>query len=449
MRRFATCAGYDRVDAFRHAISLREIGTRSEIWRWERLAQYSGLPVSDLLVMRWGEIDGLDNRRAVQFMGAPLRLSHLVCTSMRFCPHCLREDREDEQRILRSFWSVRMATACTRHHNLLVDACHICGDQFEFRRKTKNWKCGCGLNMTDVATTTAPRGAVAISAMLAKLIGPERAVGHSNNEFALGLHDDLDRLSLDDLASVVQRIGTLAGSTAETDPHLDNARVRYRENGVSEQLNLAQSAFAADLAFNIIQDWPAGFEKLIADLNDRNPTPKVKHKALKHFATEAGIMLFDRLRRIDGSFIGVLDDVFRRWLLRQYSYRWGMRVEASNIRHKQQREHAMKITGEREEPDLVLGDVSRTLRRRANRLIAKDCFAASGKITALLTELWPTRTPLDPLLCPEVRTMRQERVYGKRNFPRNLHSIKDSIAVMSTRYGPPCGLDDQVNPAVL
>ena len=100
-----------------------------------------------------------------------IRVSHLRPRRLRFCPTCLAEDGPPEQRIHRQAWQIMQVCACPRHHTLLVENCDECGEPLKQSRKTKPWDCASGRNMTEMARTVAPEGAIAMSLAIMRTLG--------------------------------------------------------------------------------------------------------------------------------------------------------------------------------------------------------------------------------------------------------------------------------------
>jgi hypothetical protein len=425
VRRFAACLGYEKLDAFRHAVQLREFGPTSELARWERLAGLAGFPIEQLLHMRWRDPDAETARGVVTFLGQRFRSSHLSLARMRFCPVCLHEDGAPEQRILRDHWAMFMAPVCVKHGTLLVDTCDHCGDPFEYRRKTGIWNCGCGKDMADVATHPASRAACGITMALQSRTGLMRATGHINLSKDGILPKILEGASLNDLASIVDRIGVIAATPADQDEPVADDKLKYNAGTIDQERTIAECARQIEYANPILRDWPAGFERLIADVAGRNPAPTTQHKVRGLFATKMGRLLLDPLRGVDGKPIGLLDRVLRDWLRREHGYRWGQRIDVPK-EALQQAEH------ERAERSSPQGK----LRARVGKLVEDDAFMQASKLRALIAELWPAATPCSPTDQPGIRNRKVVTTYDGRSFPKNLFSTRDALRVMEDLYGP-------------
>jgi hypothetical protein len=431
VRRFAACLGYEKIDPFRHAMKLREFGPTSETWRWERLAALAGFPVEALLHMRWRDPDAGKDRSTVSFLGQPLRSTHLSFSRMRFCPTCLKDDGPPEQRLLRDHWALLMAPVCVRHGTLLVDTCDECGDPFEFRRKTGVWACGCGREMVDVVTRPASPGASGVTMALHLRLGVAGATGHVNLSKAGLLPAVFHEMPLNDLASIVDRVGVVAATPASEDDPVDDDRLNYRTGRIDQDRSIAECARQIEHAYAILRDWPVGFERLIADVAGRNPAPTTEHKVRRLFATRMGRLLLDPLRGVDGRPIGLLDGVLREWLRREHGYRWGQRVD------EPKRAEAKRILKSIGRADVTNPPPVRftRLQNRVRRLQTNDAFMQAHKLGRLLDELWPGTKTVDPAVDTGIRVEQKVRIYGTRKFPQNAYSVRDAIAEMSRRHG--------------
>lgn len=431
VRRFAACLGYDRVDPFRHAVQLREFGPTSETWRWERLAALAGFPVESLLHMRWRDPDAGKDRGIVTFLGHTLRSTHLSFSRMRFCPTCLKEDGSPEQRLMRDRWALFMAPVCIRHGTLLVDTCDECGDAFEYRRKTGIWQCGCGREMVDVRTRSASPASIGVTTALHSRLDDSRAVGHVDLSASDLLPSVFRDLPLNDLASIVDRIAVIAATPAAEDDPIQGDRLNYKTGRIDQDRSIDECARQIEHAHDILHDWPAGFERLIADVAGRNPTPGTDHPVRRLFATRMGRLLLDPLRNVDGKPIGLLDTVVRDWLRREHGYRWGQRVDQPKApKWKRDRKFALK-------PDRAASDqlLATKLQHRVHKLIDGDGFMQGHKLNVMLAEIWADGAVIDLAAEPAVRVAKTVRVYGTRKFPQNRYSVRDALEIMTRKYG--------------
>lgn len=316
-RRFASCAKYERLDAFRRATGLKGFGSTSCPEKWERLAALAGLDPAELECLRWRVPKTKHRLKLVTILGQTVFALHLSHISIRFCPQCLAEAPGPEQRTLRQTWQIQLVTACPRHNTLLVDSCDRCGEQFDHYRKTGPWTCVCGQEMSDIKTVTAPEGAVAMSLAFMRYFGMGVATGRLLDDDRGRLPELFCDLPLGDLLALAVKIGTLAATPAcDDEPIGANERVN-RSAIIEPDLPILKAAQMMDAACHVFARWPASADLLFASLADRNPEPAVAHPVRQIFGTRMGYLLLGELDAVDGSSIRVLQDALEDWQFRE------------------------------------------------------------------------------------------------------------------------------------
>ena len=315
-RRFASCSRYERLDAFRHVAGLRDFGPLSDASRWEDLAEIAGLKLADLRDMRLMVRDDGERTATYSMLGHEVRPVQVSYSPLSFCPHCLAEDHGPERRVLRLAWHLRLVTACPRHGNLLVDACDVCGGQFEHTRKTKAWSCGCGRQMTEINTVKAPDGAIAMSLAFMRYLGIVAATGRVLLDRRGVLTNPISSLPLGDLLSLASKIGTLVSVPASEDAPVGRTATA-RGFVLDPDMTIEKIALMMDRVYAIFTDWPFAADALFAEIADRNPDPEVEHPIRAMFATRVGYRLLGTLESVNGGELTVLDEALEQWLLRE------------------------------------------------------------------------------------------------------------------------------------
>ncbi len=239
-------------------------------------------------------------------------------------------------------------------------------------------------------------------------------------------------MPLNDLASIVDRIGIVAATPADQDEPVDGDKLKYMAGRIDQERSIADCARQIEHAYPILRDWPTGFERLIASVAGRNPVPDTAHKVRRLFATRMGQLLLDPVRGIDGKPIGLLDAALREWLRQEHGYRWGQRVDQPKI---PKWKSARKFTTA---PTTTSSDtmLPTKIQHRILKLQTNDTFMQASKLNALIAELWTTPGPLIVAAEADIRSRQEVKIYGRRTFPKNLYSVRDALAVMERRHGP-------------
>lgn len=313
-RRFAACTRYESLGSFREATGLLEVVPGSVQTKFARLAILAGLGPNDLDFMRWTGRDGIRRGYSSTFLGHLIHAGYLRTQKLRFCPTCLGEGGPPEQRIHHQAWQILQVCACPRHRTLLVEACDVCGEAIEQALKTKAWTCKCGRDMTEMATTAAPKGAIAMSAAIMQCLPLGCLVGFDP---AHGLPEPFDALDLDSFLTIVSKIGILASASAEEDSPAGPSEKPYSGVALRTDLSCSETARVMDAADRIIRDWPKGMESLFSTIADRNPNPCDDHPVRSIFSTRTGYRLLGRIKSADGETIGVIEGALENWLLRE------------------------------------------------------------------------------------------------------------------------------------
>ncbi len=316
-RRFAACTHYESLGAFRKATGLLEVVPGSVQEKFARLATLAGLEQTSLDYMRWTGRDGIRRGCSAILLGHEIHATYLRVQQLRFCPTCLAEDGPPEQRIHFQAWQILQVCACPRHRTLLVESCDSCGAMIEQPLQTKPWNCSCGREMTEIATTVAPSGAVAMSLAIMHRLGSGSAFGYESIDDPGTLPRAFSTLSLDALLTVISKIGMLATTPSEVDQHTGPKEKPYAGSALSNELSSAQVARIIDAADSIVRNWPKAANSLFASLAGRNPAPIQCHPVHSIFATRAGFRLLGRIKSTDGSRIRIIDDALEEWLFHE------------------------------------------------------------------------------------------------------------------------------------
>ena len=403
-RRFAACCNKDNAKTFGRAIGMWNFGPTSETAKWEKLAAHAGLPVDNLLKMRRRNPDEGGIRNRVTLLGQPIKTTHVVVNKMRFCPLCLAAEPRPEQRILREFWSVYTAPACATHGTLLVDQCDVCHQDFEYRRNSESWGCGCGRRMTEVATFPAPLGSVEISAALAARFGCTLSSGAAKGIVPKHLLQCLGDLPANDLCSVLDRLSILAGTSPDQDSHARTDRVKPSRL-VDQSRPIADYANQLHLVAEILSGWPDTLDGMFAEIRGRNPAFTSKHRVKRLFGTNVGLLLFWPVRSINEGRVDAIEGPFQDWLKREHAYRKGMRKAFPvnwRLRYaedgigqepvtKEEELLALKVAEGAGKPPLLTTEEkqNRNLSRRVDRIRQNDLMLTREASSRLLRRLWP------------------------------------------------------------
>ncbi|MDB5710358.1 MAG: hypothetical protein JWL96_2428 [Sphingomonas bacterium] len=317
-RRFAACTRYEGLAPFRRATGLLNVTPGSVQAKFERLAMLAGQDAADFDSMRWTVREGVRRRGSVvSLLGHLIRGWHLRPERLRFCPTCLAEDGPPEQRIHYQAWQILQVCACPRHRTLLVENCDECGEPLEQSRKTKPWACACGRSMTEMATTEAPNGAIAVSLAIMRILQSGPKLSDEPNSDLDPLPEPFGKLDLEALLTVLSKIGALATEPPEKDLPVGPKEKLYSRLLINYEISCEESAGVMDAAHRIICDWPKAMEAVFSSIAGRNPNPHQHHPVHSMFATRAGYRLLGRITSVDGAVINVIDDAFENWLLRE------------------------------------------------------------------------------------------------------------------------------------
>jgi len=449
-RRFAACCHHDSARAFGRAIGMWNFGPTSETAKWEKLAAHAGLPVADLLRMRRRDPDEGPVRNRLELLGQPLETRHVVVDKMRFCPLCLAEEPRPEQRILREFWSVYTAPACATHATLLVDQCDSCQQDFEYRRNSDSWGCGCGRQMTEVAALPAPRGAVEISAALAKRFGCTMSSSALKGIVPTDLTGCFGDMPANEVCSVLDRLSVLAGTPPDLDLPAPTDRVKPSRL-VDQGRSIADYADQLHLVAKVLSGWPDTLDDMFAKILGRNPAFSSKHRVKRLFGTRVGLLLFSPIPSIDGGRVDAIEAPFRNWLKREHAYRKGMRKAfplswrqryadrglGQEPRTADEEQLALRVAEGMQKPPLLSQEEKqrRKLRRRLDRIKRDQPILMRQQSIQLLRRLWPSFT-LD--LDADSRVRKGWITQHHRGVPlrRVGYYIADAVSVLEGLYGP-------------
>jgi hypothetical protein len=318
-RRFAHCARYDNLGAFRHVTGLLNLTPTSSLNKFTRLALFAGLEEQGLNSMRWLLPDGVNGARTAILDGHEIQSWHLQAELLSFCPSCLAEDGAGEQRIHLQAWQLRQVTACPRHNRLLAEACDCCLEPLAHRRKTKPWVCACGRDMADMETPPASEGAVLVSAaILERLLWGTKELDRYVGDKAWTLPEPFDELALDALLTILPKIGELAITEPGEDEEVGPVDKIYRGVPIDRSMANQETSEMMAAAHHVIEDWPTNMESVISSIAGRNPNPSIDHPLRSLFATRMGYRLLGPIKSIDGAGIRVIDDVLEQWLLNRH-----------------------------------------------------------------------------------------------------------------------------------
>ena len=316
-RRFAACARYESLGAFREVTNLKEVAPGSSMTKFSRLAMLAGLEPQDLEFMQWRGIGGIRRGTTVVLLGHALRAGYLKTQQLRFCPSCLAEDGPPEQRIHYQAWQILQVSACPRHRSILVERCDKCARPLEHALKTKAWACACGREMTEMSSSIAPEGAVAISQAIIRVLHAQLVDGDVKPHGSHNLPQPFCDLDLDSLLTVTSKIGVLAGTPAHHDKPVGRTERLYAGAVINQSLAVQEVADLMHAAAEAVRGWPATANSLFSSLADRNSQPGLRHPVRSVFATAMGFRLLGKIKSIDGSAIRVIDDALEDWLLQE------------------------------------------------------------------------------------------------------------------------------------
>lgn len=275
---------------------------------WLQLQGLTGLSNADIDRLRWTHSGNL-----ISLLGQPIRQKYLDNLRLRHCPECLREDG-----ILHPPWSIFFVTACARHACQLEETCRHCGSELRLQSKTAIWDCThCSTDIRTQKSLPAGEEEVALSATVEAYFGRSDAQGF--------FIPDLHEVTLNQLVTIVDRLGTLASANRINDRPTSRDRTLYGIGGLDRSGGLTAARTIARAGVNILRGWPQAYHELLANFVDRNPFPTQRNMLRRRFATEFGLLAIKPILDYDGTHIEFVSKELRRFCLERLNYRWGQR----------------------------------------------------------------------------------------------------------------------------
>jgi len=223
----------------------RRLAACNALWGWRELAGLANVTRSRSALL------GQPDHIAAE-LGVDERWTHFanhqeqVCRSWRglrrsrsdaVCPMCLSEEV-----YLRHCWEHAYVTTCPGHRTLLIDRCSACGDHLSPHRERIE-QCACGYDLRSLRAVTSMPSQHWLSTLIA-----------SDGRLPGSVPPKLRRMRVDALCSFVRIL------CLHSDPSIPPPR-----RGAASPNSVSQAQeFLAPLA-RLLDDWPAGFEKHIAE----------------------------------------------------------------------------------------------------------------------------------------------------------------------------------------
>jgi hypothetical protein len=171
--------------------------------------------------------------------------------------------------------------------------------------------------MADIDTVAAPLGAVQLSMQIMNHVGSQYLPSSAVPTGSGTVPAPFRTLSLDDLLSLVAKVGILSGTSAAYD-RPSRAQDHVKRLKISEHLaTITSCTNILNAAFGIISRWPESANSLFSSIADRNPSPISKHPIRRIFATEMGGLLLAPIRSLSGNDIDIISGALDNWLLQK------------------------------------------------------------------------------------------------------------------------------------
>lgn len=217
---------------------------------------------------------------------------------IRWCPMCLLESAH-----LRGEWFLKLCCVCTRHGIMLCDMCPRCGQSQRLEREDVD-RCNCGTKLNSAPQVPAPVCVVRITSAV---------IGAAMSDGSVG---DFPQLRVDDWHRLVRHLGPAAEQKWSTRP------------GQIPGLHLLPVAAAMMRSTaQLLDDWPANFEVLLASIHRREV---ISCSIPRTFGRLYGVLYGD----LHGTDFQFLRDAFEDYLFRNW---WGIvckrnhRLKASTV----------------------------------------------------------------------------------------------------------------------
>ncbi len=193
-----------------------------------------------------GPIANLAQLNAPDLRSLPIR--YWNTRRPRFCPCCLAESAH-----WRASWDLAFTVACDKHGYQLHDQCPQCQKQLSWDRSHIR-RCACGFDLREAATESAPE----FEMQLARVIELRLLPAALPQEDVFNLWH---RLDLEMLLKLIWFLGAYSRNAHRKPQKIVGLETKLVAGAMVEQ------------AMAILNDWPAGFHRLLDEIAARhNPT---------------------------------------------------------------------------------------------------------------------------------------------------------------------------------
>lgn len=183
----------------------------------------------------------------VTFFTDVVRRHQILRQTARVCPACLRE-----RAYCRAHWDIRMYAACHLHSRLMLEKCPKCSHQITWRRRKVSH---CGECDFDFRNHEAPQARFEVATICRRI-----AESISRSGWVSLNQKPLDALPLMEMLDLIQISGAYA--------------IGIRNQGAA--IGLARKspehiALILEAAYDVLEDWPNGFFRLLGDIRIKSP----------------------------------------------------------------------------------------------------------------------------------------------------------------------------------
>lgn len=307
VRRLCEANGMDTMRAFWATTGLSTLCPWSADSLWLQVQGLTGFCEEDINRLRWSRSGG-----QISVKGLPIRQRLLDNIRLRHCPDCLSEGST-----LRPTWSIFHVTACERHANQLEDTCGNCGAELRLMSKTTIWDCPvCGTDIRTHKGRPAREEALELAATVHAHFDPDTA------QRPLIC---IDVLTLNQLLTLVDRLGTLASVNPDDDRPTSIDKTYYGIGDLKRSGGLAAARDIVIAGVQVLREWPQAYHDLLANFMDRNLAPTQRNLLRRRFATKFGLLAIRPILDFDGTPIQFASNELQRFCLDRLKYRWGQR----------------------------------------------------------------------------------------------------------------------------
>lgn len=254
--------------------------------QWDRLATISGKHNEQLESMRHRPAASQSSPGVVTFLSHPVKSMFLLRDTLRICPSCI-----GERRMLRQTWSLVHSVACSVHECLLVDQCE-CGRPFHSSSRGEDaFTCICGKPFEELSTQPASSHALSGTRWMHTHLpwwAVRDRVNFSRDDHLL---EPFRSMPFGDVLALIHVVGRVASTTADDDPKVQFKRqIGHPSGEVRGFTDLMTSRRIVEAAMAVVADWPAAYDRLLAEVSARNAATHPERRT-DLFRTRMGYLL--------------------------------------------------------------------------------------------------------------------------------------------------------------